>query len=234
MASGSEIRAIWAASWQNQQNDLCTSEDSDQPVHLPSLIRVFAVCSLGSWGHNVSSCGQRRLWSDWAGAQADLESSLGAQAILLILSCSCRVFVCYALLCVIFLFLLVSWVGCGLWLWYSLDVFIPLYLSSVPLRLNFHGGHRRAVLRWRKARVILGNSVRNYPMKPPRLGRWQPTIHTYRQVFFLFVCFVASATRTCAAEVSSQSLRQPCCRLSYACTGTNEQSFDIVAKVKLM
>ena len=47
------------------------SEDSDQPGHSPSLIRVFAVCSVGSWGPNVSSCGQRRLWSDWADAQAD-------------------------------------------------------------------------------------------------------------------------------------------------------------------
>ena len=31
----------------------------------------------------------RRLWSDWADAQADLESSLGAHAILLVLSWGC-------------------------------------------------------------------------------------------------------------------------------------------------
>ena len=37
------------------------SEDSDQPGHLPSLIRVFAVCSVGSLGPKLSSCGQRRL-----------------------------------------------------------------------------------------------------------------------------------------------------------------------------
>ena len=48
------------------------SEDSDQPGHSPSLIKVFAVHSMGSWGPNVSSCGQGRLWSDWANAQADL------------------------------------------------------------------------------------------------------------------------------------------------------------------
>ena len=30
---------IWAASWQNQQNDCAPSEDSDQPGHPPSLIR---------------------------------------------------------------------------------------------------------------------------------------------------------------------------------------------------
>ena len=33
---------------------------------------VFTVRSLGSWGPNISSCGQQRLWLDWASAQADL------------------------------------------------------------------------------------------------------------------------------------------------------------------
>ena len=33
----------WAATWQNQQSDCAPSEDSDQPGHPPSLIRVFAV-----------------------------------------------------------------------------------------------------------------------------------------------------------------------------------------------
>ena len=37
------------------------SVDSDQPGHLPSLIRIFAVRSMGSWGPRLSSCGQRRL-----------------------------------------------------------------------------------------------------------------------------------------------------------------------------
>ena len=41
---------IWAAAWQNRQNECAPSEDSDQ----------------------VSSCGQGRLWSDWADAQAVL------------------------------------------------------------------------------------------------------------------------------------------------------------------
>ena len=48
------------------------SADSDQPGHLPSLIRVLAVHSIGSKGLEVSSCAQRRLRSDWADAQADL------------------------------------------------------------------------------------------------------------------------------------------------------------------
>ena len=70
------------------------SEDSDQPGHSPSLIWVFALCSMDSLGPKLSSCGQRRLWSDWVDAQADLtlrcpgwsESSLGAHATLLVLS----------------------------------------------------------------------------------------------------------------------------------------------------
>ena len=35
------------------------SENSDQPGHLPSLIRVFAVRSVGSLGPNFASGGQR-------------------------------------------------------------------------------------------------------------------------------------------------------------------------------
>ena len=38
----------------------------------PSLIRVFAVHSIGSSGPKLSTCGQRIRWSDWADAQADL------------------------------------------------------------------------------------------------------------------------------------------------------------------
>ena len=48
------------------------SEDSDQPGHLHCLIRVFAARSVGSLGSKLSSCGQRRLRSDWANAQSDL------------------------------------------------------------------------------------------------------------------------------------------------------------------
>ena len=65
-----------ATSWQNQQNDCAPSEDSDQPGHPHSLIRVFAVRSVGSLGHKLSSCGQRRLWSDWVDPPADLSLRL--------------------------------------------------------------------------------------------------------------------------------------------------------------
>ena len=64
----------WSALWKKQQqNDCAPSEDSDQPGHPPSLIRVFAVRSRvakdPSYLHvySVASC-----WSDWADAQADL------------------------------------------------------------------------------------------------------------------------------------------------------------------
>ena len=48
------------------------SEDSDQPGHPPSLIRVFTVCMKKAWVLSYPLSAQRRLWSDWADAQADL------------------------------------------------------------------------------------------------------------------------------------------------------------------
>ena len=48
------------------------SEDLDQPRHLPSLIRVFAVRMKKPWVLSYPLSAQQRLWSDWANAQADL------------------------------------------------------------------------------------------------------------------------------------------------------------------
>ena len=62
----------WAASWQNQQNGCAPSEDSDQPGNLPSLIRIVAVHMKKAWVLSYPLSAQRRLWSDWADAQADL------------------------------------------------------------------------------------------------------------------------------------------------------------------
>ena len=56
------------------------SEDADQPGHPPSLIRVFAVHSVGSHGPKISLI---RL----GGCQGLSESSLCAQTILLLLPC---------------------------------------------------------------------------------------------------------------------------------------------------
>ena len=63
---------IWAAIWQNQQNDCAPSDDTDQPGHPLSLIRVFAVRMKKAWVLSYSLSAQRSLRSDWADAQADL------------------------------------------------------------------------------------------------------------------------------------------------------------------
>ena len=62
----------WATTWQNQQCGCAPSEDSDHPGHPPSLIRVFTVCMKKDWVLSYPLSAQRRLWSDWAYAQADL------------------------------------------------------------------------------------------------------------------------------------------------------------------
>ena len=67
-----QTAGIWAASWQNQQNDCVPSEDSDQPGHSPSLIRVFAVRMKKACFLSYPLSAQRRLWSDWTDAQADV------------------------------------------------------------------------------------------------------------------------------------------------------------------
>ena len=61
------------------------SEDSDQPGHPPSLIRVFAVHMKKAWFFSYPLSTQQRLWSDRADAQADL-SLRWDTVILLVLS----------------------------------------------------------------------------------------------------------------------------------------------------
>ena len=51
------------------------SEDSDQPGQAPSLTRIFTVSMKKAWVLSYPLSTQRRLWSDWVDAQADL--SLG-------------------------------------------------------------------------------------------------------------------------------------------------------------
>ena len=55
---------LWAATWQNQQSDCASSEDSDQPGHPPSLTRVFAIRIKKAWVLSYPLSAQRRLWSD--------------------------------------------------------------------------------------------------------------------------------------------------------------------------
>ena len=56
---------IWAASWQNQQNDCAPSEDSSEDVQADLSLR---------WALSYPLSTQRRLWSDWADVQADLST----------------------------------------------------------------------------------------------------------------------------------------------------------------
>ena len=52
------------------------SEELDQPALSRSLIRIFTGCILDNKECILSSCGQRILWSDHAGRQADLSLHL--------------------------------------------------------------------------------------------------------------------------------------------------------------
>ena len=46
--------------------------DAEQTLHKQNQIRLSSclLCSIWSWGHMVSSCRQKRLWSDWVGGWA--------------------------------------------------------------------------------------------------------------------------------------------------------------------
>ena len=58
-------------------NKTCvTNKDSDQPVHLPITAMILVYPSLDSPEAVEGTCDQRRLWSDCAGAQADLSLRL--------------------------------------------------------------------------------------------------------------------------------------------------------------
>ena len=63
---------IWAAHDRTNKMACAPSEDSDQPGHPSSLIRVFVVRMKKAWVLNYPLSTKRRLWSDWASAQAEL------------------------------------------------------------------------------------------------------------------------------------------------------------------
>ena len=50
----------------------CAHSEKDRPGHPLNLIRVFAVRTKKAWVLSYPLSARRRLWSDWAGAQADL------------------------------------------------------------------------------------------------------------------------------------------------------------------
>ena len=70
------IVRIWGATCQNQQSDCAPSEDSAQPGHPPSLIRVFVVRMKKSWVLSYPLSSQR-----FGGCPGWSESSLGAQSL---------------------------------------------------------------------------------------------------------------------------------------------------------
>ena len=63
---------IWATSWQNQWNGMCFQGTLRSAWASTSLIRVFTVRMMTTWVLSYPLSAQRRLWSDWADAQADL------------------------------------------------------------------------------------------------------------------------------------------------------------------
>ena len=77
----------WAATWQNQQSDCASSEDSDQPGHPPTLIRVFAVRMKKPWALTYPLSAQRRLRSDVKTLISLIWVFPGRTLILLVLSC---------------------------------------------------------------------------------------------------------------------------------------------------
>ena len=71
---------IWITTWQNQQNVCAPSEDSNQPGHPPSLIRVFAVRMKKAWVLSYPLGAQRtaKTLTRLGGCPGWSESSLGA------------------------------------------------------------------------------------------------------------------------------------------------------------
>ena len=79
------------SAWASAQSDHLGIRPVWSPGHLPSLIRVFAVCIREAWVVSYPLSTQQRLWSDWEDAQADL-SLCWAHVILLVLSCGSFVY----------------------------------------------------------------------------------------------------------------------------------------------
>ena len=68
----SEARPKWATAWKTNKLICAPNEDSDQPGHPFSLIRVFTVHMMTPLVLSYPLSAHRRLWSDWVDAQSDL------------------------------------------------------------------------------------------------------------------------------------------------------------------
>ena len=71
----------WATTWQNQQNECASSEDSDQPGHPSSLIRVFAVSMKKAWVLSFPFKRTAKTLIRQSGCPGWSESLLGAQSL---------------------------------------------------------------------------------------------------------------------------------------------------------
>ena len=79
--SGSHLLIYtWAAPWQTKKMACAPSEDSDQPGHPPSLIRVFAVRMENTWILNLSIGCSAKTLIRLGGGPGWSESSLGARS----------------------------------------------------------------------------------------------------------------------------------------------------------
>ena len=100
-----------ATTCQKQQNECAPSEDTVQSGHPPPrLIWVFAVSMKKPWVLSYPLSAQRRLWSDWEDAQADL-SSLGAHSFCWF----CHVVAHFKI--IIAIVQVPKFFGCLLWIW---------------------------------------------------------------------------------------------------------------------
>ena len=64
----------WAITWQNQQNE-CASSETQISLGISPVWSVFTVRMYKLWVLSYPLSAQRRLWSVWADAQADLSHS---------------------------------------------------------------------------------------------------------------------------------------------------------------
>ena len=83
-----------------------------------------------------------------------------------------------------------------------LTVVVSIYL---PICLHLHGGHRQAVLRWRKARAILDNSVGNHPATR-KVTAIEPFIDTGKFILFFYIFVEPMGQRYVASSFETTSL----------------------------
>ena len=103
----------------------CINDKTNKMAWAPSLIRVFAVCFMGSWRPYPSSCKQQRLirlgrCPSWS------ESSLDAHTILLVLS-RCDSIIIFICMCLVSMF------------WAYLIFLVPFLVPNVCCGSNYDG-----------------------------------------------------------------------------------------------